>query len=338
VIAGSPLGRAAAHLCLALALHQASRHGRSIAHNRRALRYARAAGSMAAEGNALTMLAMAYVNVGRLIESEGVYLAAIEINRQLNLRPGISAGLGNLATVYIRLGRLQSALACVTETIEICAADKLLYNEAMVTVTLGEVTRRMGRYEEAEKHLLRAIELSDQTGHSGAKEIALRNLGRVMVDDQRPAQALTIGHEALNMAESSHWVGAAASSYSLIGRAHNGLGEHQVAIECHTYAIDQARRLGEMLTEFDSLCGLAVVHADRKDYPVAMTHALAAIELARRHKVGPLQAQAELTAAEVMHRAGDADGAAQHARRSLDLYECTDDELPKARCRVLLGE
>jgi hypothetical protein len=155
-------------------------------------------------------------DVGATALRRGNYqTAASEITVALNLKskalpanhPDIGMSEYSLALVELSLGQLQAALADVDRAL---AVYRAAYGNGspqlwVVLNARGEILEAMGRYAEAETDQRAAIERANElfgTEHPWTA-IAFSDLGKVLIDEKKPREALPLLEKSLRIRERS---------------------------------------------------------------------------------------------------------------------------------------
>ncbi|WP_026004198.1 AfsR/SARP family transcriptional regulator [Streptomyces sp. AA1529] len=150
-----------------------------LACNRVSLAAARRDGDPKGTVEALTGLANALTNAGRLDEAIDHYHQGLAAKQAAGDDSGDSQIVGNLGDVCLRAGRVEEALVHLHRALE---ADRALGNgwgEGICLNNLGEAHLRLGRLDEARGYLERALEVQRATDNTWVEGISLDFLGTV---------------------------------------------------------------------------------------------------------------------------------------------------------------
>lgn len=124
----------------------------------------------------LSISANALRKLGRIEESAGVQLECTEINRRLNRRLNLAAGLVSYAQSLQQLGQFEDAEASLRESVgifrEIEIGGKPMPALPVALTNLGSVLLEEERPSDAESVVMEALELIGQSSHNTGTEIA----------------------------------------------------------------------------------------------------------------------------------------------------------------------
>ena len=133
--------------------------------------------------------------------------------------PSLAVALNNLSEVHMRRGDYQPAesLYHQAQAILVAASGPTHPNVGVVHNNLGDVLRRLGRRDQAREHYTRArtifqIALGQQ---NPALAYPLTGMGELLVDDDRPADALPLLEQALALREGGDPTDLARTRFAL---------------------------------------------------------------------------------------------------------------------------
>lgn len=238
---------------------------------------------------------------------------AVLLNVVDHAAPGWEAQVGQLAqavTVFLdRQGHWQDGLA-VWRTV-ITAADRVSDQtlEARAHCQLGRAYTRLYRFDDADAHLHRALQLATRTGDRTAQAHINHTLAIMCERRGDLNQALRHDHQALDLYRSTgHQLGQAKSynavgwhltllrdheqalvyckqaltllqqlddrvsqahTWDSLGHIHHHLGGHAQAVVCYQQALDLHRELGDRFSEAEALDHLGDTQHDMGDSATA---------------------------------------------------------------------
>jgi tetratricopeptide (TPR) repeat protein len=109
----------------------------------------------------------AYEEAGQPEAAEDAYRKSLAIKVRLGDVGGQASTLGQLGILYARvLGRLEEAAAFLRQAADKCVEIQDLANEGRARNSLAETLRKLGRFDEARREVLRVIECKEQFGHA----------------------------------------------------------------------------------------------------------------------------------------------------------------------------
>ena len=214
-----------------------------ITSHRIALEAARAAGNRPAEGWSANNLGGALHRVGDK-EAFGHLEQALAIRRELGDSIGEAQSALNTADAYLAMEGPEVALVPFQRSVDVLRDAG---NKSMLVIALnnlGEVYADLGRLAEAEECLLDARSVS--AGAAGYGEAhAVRNLGRVYLEQGRRDDAIAALRESLVLHREAGDVHSQAVALRYLGRAYQEAGDQAAARESWTRALAIYRQLGD---------------------------------------------------------------------------------------------
>ncbi|WP_201440386.1 AfsR/SARP family transcriptional regulator [Saccharothrix sp. 6-C] len=216
------------------------------------------------------------------LDAERPTLVALCRAAERDDRPGYAVDLANTLYRYLESGHYADAATvhgCASRAARRAGDDGLL---AVALTNLGALSRLLGDYDRAARHLREAIGLHRRTGGRRGGPRALSHLGIVLERLGEYEEAVSLHREALaahRRLGSRH--GEAAALLNL-GNAYNRPGHHLRAAECLDRALDLFRLLDDTSGQASALANLGDVCVSLGRYPDAVRHLDAARELFQR--------------------------------------------------------
>lgn len=209
--------------------------------------------------------------------------------------------------------------------------------QAHALTSLGIVSWRLGRYQEAAAYQERALELARQVGDTVALGRVLTGLGIVYWHLGLVAQTLQCGEQAVQLyRETGDRIGQARVLGNL-GAVYRNLGDYPAAIEHHRLALDLFRAAGDDAGIANELSNLGSAQEELGHYPDAVANLTEALEFAERAGYRECQAQALGNLGLVYRRQGRLTEALEHHRRALDLVIRIGDRAAEGYALSYLG-
>ncbi|MFI5619002.1 tetratricopeptide repeat protein [Streptomyces sp. NPDC051567] len=134
---------------------------------------------------------------------------------------------------------------------------------------LGVVLRQTGRYAEAEEYMRRALALAEEVGDQRGGVYIRNALGAVRLLAGDPVEADRLQTQALETARELRDRRGQVYSLNYLGAVRRCTGQWADAAEAHEEALGTARVLGDKRAEGHALCHLAFVRIARGDAPAA---------------------------------------------------------------------
>jgi diguanylate cyclase (GGDEF)-like protein len=165
-------------LCtLAMAYNDVGLHGDALTHVTKAMEAARASGDPSLLSWALNRAGITYEHMGDPQRSEHFKLEALCIARRIGGAEEMFSALNNLCSLLHRTAadadpdtarhQLLRALDYATEALALAEASGNTHRAAISHGNLGMVLIRLGRYDEAHRHIETGAALSEQHGYRG---------------------------------------------------------------------------------------------------------------------------------------------------------------------------
>ena len=326
--AGTGRDHAAMRLPLALAEYLAWRRRFDdwIAVTTLSLDVARRLGDRRLEGDALTILGNALVEVRRFEEAITAHQDAAAIFRETGDRLGKGMALTNLGLALRQVRRFDEAITAHQEDLAICRETSDRHREGRALTNLGTALQEARRFDEAITAHQDAAAIYRETGDRLGKGRALNNLGLALRQVRRFDEAITAHQEDLAICRETsdrHGEGMALTN---LGLALVEVRRFDEAITAHQDAAAICRETGDRHGEgmaLDNL-GLALVEVRRFDEAITAHQEALAIyrETGDRHSEGSALTNLGLALVEV-RRFDEAITAHQDA---LAIYRETSDE------------
>jgi DNA-binding SARP family transcriptional activator/tetratricopeptide (TPR) repeat protein len=186
--------------------------------------------------------------------------AALNAAQRLDDRQGQARTCLDLAQVCTRLGRHDDAQAHLRRALDLFAELGDDAGQAHTHRAFGWTLGLQGRHHEALNHGREALRLFRSTGHRTGQAAALNAIGWYRIQLGDHRRALTYCQRALELFRVAGHVAGQAGTLDSLGYAHHHLGDHSKAIACYQLAIDLYRELGDRYHEADTLTHLGDSH------------------------------------------------------------------------------
>ncbi len=307
-------------------------------------------------------LATAHWDAGQLAEAVERYTRALRLSTAIGWPIGqawASSGLGMLGWVG---GRLTTALELNTAALHLFRTEGDTDAEAFTLGMLGRIHRDLGRLREATEHLELSLRLNpwtgwrreslalprqvlalvrwelglldsglevldevltDTTGPSDGRAIALDTAARIKTDLGRPDEALIDGEEAFRLLKHTRRRWIQAMILNTLAAAHRRRGDLARAAATHRRGLDLALAIGQRRTQAESHLGLAATHRRMGRAADGRPHAVHALSLARQSSLRVVEGQALTELARIHAALDEHDAALAHARTALAVHRET---------------
>jgi tetratricopeptide (TPR) repeat protein len=154
-----------------------------------------------------------------------------------------------LAHAYTQLGRIEDADAQLERALDLCGQAGDRVGQAHTHLKLTLLWGRRGRHAEALDHARQALDLYRAAGHRVGQANALNGIGWHHALLGDHQQALTSCEQALALFQELGDSCGQAETWDSLGYAHHHLGQHPQAISCYQHSLDLFRDLGDRYYE-----------------------------------------------------------------------------------------
>jgi tetratricopeptide (TPR) repeat protein len=166
----------------------------------------------------------------------------------------------NLARAHARLGRFDDAHRHLQCALDLDCQTGNQAGQANTHHNLAFVCARQGRHAEALDHARQALDLNRATGNRRGQAHALNAIGWYHTRLGHHQQTLTACHRALTMFQKLGDREGQAGTWDSLGYAHHHLGHYAQAITCYQHALKLYKNLGDRYHEAITLTHLGDTH------------------------------------------------------------------------------
>ncbi|GAA0906040.1 AfsR/SARP family transcriptional regulator [Virgisporangium aurantiacum] len=171
----------------------------------------------------------------------------------------------DLARAYTRLGRHEDAERQLRRALDLYGQTGEQTGQGHAHLHLAWVYERRDGYADALHHCQRALALFLAVGNRAGQASALNNVGWFHARLGDYQQALIHCQQALTLLRELGNRGGQAATWDSLGYAHHHLGHHQQAITCYQHALDLFRSVGDRYEEATTLAHLGDTHYTTSD-------------------------------------------------------------------------
>jgi tetratricopeptide (TPR) repeat protein/class 3 adenylate cyclase len=208
-----------------------------------ALRLARDAGDVAAQGNVLRSLGLTGWHQGQVDEALGHIEEALRLDRERADQDAIIADLNNKSQILKDQGRHHEALACLEQAMELLETAPSDLKKSYVLHNMGNIFRVLGDTGRALEQLTRASELSGVRHLPIQRSFHLTAIAHVHLADGRVEEAVSTYEEAVAVARHARYAEGLAQSLRPLGELLAGIGR---AAEALPYLREAAELFGQL--------------------------------------------------------------------------------------------
>ncbi|MEM8603382.1 MAG: tetratricopeptide repeat protein, partial [Cyanobacteria bacterium P01_H01_bin.121] len=188
------------------------------------------------EAELLGRIGFTLLVVGDYEGSVEYYLAALELQRSLNLSTGLSSNLLNLGGAYFNLGEIEQGIRYSEQALDLIRNQSDKREEAQATNNLGVFYWRLGEYQTAIEYYQQTLAIAQAQNNWSAEIPIYNNLGIIYLNLGEYEQAIDYMHKSLAvrdeqeayLALNDHVNGALALSN--LGRTYFTLAQYEQAI------------------------------------------------------------------------------------------------------------
>ncbi|MBM9505123.1 AfsR/SARP family transcriptional regulator [Actinacidiphila acididurans] len=151
------------------------------------------------EASALANLGWAQLGLNDPVAAVATCQQVLAIHRELDSGRGLGNGLYALSIPLTSTGRLDEAMACLTEALPIFRESRQQFWEGMTLYRLAGVYLASGRWREAASHVEQALVILREVGGEWRTANALTMLGRALARLDQPVRAHACWRDALGI-------------------------------------------------------------------------------------------------------------------------------------------
>lgn len=191
----------------------------------------------------------AYSQMGEYSQALEHFRGAEEIFAALGDAQGYASALKSSGTIQLFLGEYEQAQQSFERALEGFKAASDLWGQAAVFNNLGIAMYELGRWAQAQDHYEHAYQLMSEARDRRGLGVILLNLGTLQIEQGRYTEALGYLDRVVSMLGEAGLKGLEVETLSEKGRAHLGLGELHLALECSTRAMQVLEAQHGMITQ-----------------------------------------------------------------------------------------
>ena len=244
---------------------------------------------------------------------------------------GHTTSLANAIFRYLEAGsRFSEIVAIYGHAVRAASrsGDRAAEAEALNNICLVDL--RQGRYEQAAKHLRRALELYTETDNLTGQAYALGNLGIVDFLQGRYRDAIASQKRALAFYGATGNKLGQARTLANLGLVELRLGQHDQAARRFQRSGDLSRQLGAAIAEGLALTGLGQVSLDQGNLWLAEDFLSKGLARFRAAGDQPGEAEALVGLGSVRCAQRRPEAAIEHCQRALALFRKVGDPVGQA--------
>lgn len=202
---------------------------------------------------------------------------------------------------------------------------------------LGGAYWRLGRLDDALRHLSAALDLHREVGNPVGEANTLNYLAHVHHDAGRDDVAAATAEQNLAKAQEIGDPRIEVDAWNAVATTRHRLGRYQQSTDARQRALELAASTGYLYGSAEALIGLATQSAATRQYSTGLDYARRALDIARNGRFRVLEGHAHAVHAETHLDRGDRDAGLVAAERAEAIYRDTGHRLGRARALRLLG-
>ncbi len=253
-------------------------------------------------------------HLGRAEESQAMLEACLATLEQLDAPSATVFTLNYLGAVLQHQGRLDGALAVLTEAGAIANAEADRFGASVALNNLGQVALQQGDYDQALAHCEAALALKRAINDQRGMTYALTTLGRVAVHDGRHAEARRLFGESLQISEGLGDVRGMGLALRNLGDVAADLGEQGTAQRMYRASVETLRETGSRGEISFSLACQAEAACAQNQPDAALAPLQEALAIALEIESEPALVGALLTAANLLQQIDEPERSGQIVR------------------------
>jgi serine/threonine protein kinase/tetratricopeptide (TPR) repeat protein len=263
---------------------------------------------------ALNDVASWLVGRSRYAEAKQLYDRVIQINQTAGAQKDLAGACLNAARVLDLMGKPDEAQDYIKRALEAAVPIGDKYNETLARILRGEILAKEGHPSEAEQEIQRALTLARETNNESTEALALSNLAQVQMETDTE-QALATYRVVLGIRRQKGDQSAVATCLMNMGNAFFRSGDLNAASANYQEALGIDTQLKDKIAIGQDLTSLAEVDLERGNFRVAEDNTLQAIKNFRDNQDTDNEAAATSVLVRVLIAEKDTASAASHVQR-----------------------
>ena len=235
--------------------------------------------------NSLSMQAMILSKDNKQDEAIALNLKAIEVARKANLIRVLANVYNNTAIIYYAKGEYELSLNYYLKATTIYEQRNDISSMAFVYGNIAEVYNELKEYKKGYAYSLKGIKLCRSLNQPHGLGSGLLNFSTSLINLQQFDTALTVLHEAKELARKLHDKDEEINVLNNINYAYAGIKKFNL-IKANA---DELMVVAKSIDSKEGFCyaslGYVAYYIDKKNYPEAKRSALNAISIAEKNKL-----------------------------------------------------
>ena len=271
---------AESHYQLGMVMGFTDEKGVAITNYLDALLLFREMGSVRNQIRVLQILGSVYSEISEYEKASQSLFEALELSRDIGNERGEVFALTKLGIVQQNLNDYSIAQRFLHDAIHKAQEIDDWAGETLALSEAGFLEERNGNFEKAAEYYQQAIDLFQNKGYQHAIPQLMLSQARVLKDEERLNEALTVANEAVKLADSLDNKFLALHSLDDVAKIYEKLGEFEKAVGILEEGIKEAEESGYTNTTFSLLNKLAHTHLEMDNLREAESVASKGVDLA----------------------------------------------------------
>lgn len=213
------------------------------------------------EGNPVA-ISVALGNIGIVYQSLNDFKNAFEYHQrayQLNMENGITfqneLHLINMGLSQQELGEYENALGSFNKALLTCGSDCSLDAQFYSYKGLGQVLQKIGRLDESEEQLKKALEVAQESGSGGLEATALGGLAELKLVRGQNEEAIALLDRSQQIIAGTDHKSELLTNYALYATVYTSIGQYEKALDFKQKYIDLNNEIfsGELIQKISRI-------------------------------------------------------------------------------------
>jgi tetratricopeptide (TPR) repeat protein len=288
--------------------------------------------------DALMALASAQMKAGNLDGALANYGAAQVLCTKNDYQLGLAQLHADLGLLLQSLGRFPDAEQMLLKSFSIAEQQGEIAIAAVAAANLALLYRETHDLDRAEETIRQALALETRLKHKDGVARGNLNLGTILFEKGRFADAASHFQKALDLYEEIGLPGLAANAVYNLGNAQRALKDNSGAERCYRKALDLFFVAGDAAGVARTAGNLGAVYLDTERLEDAEQELLLALDAAKESADPRAVAMQTRNLAVLAHKRGETDEACARLKESLDICRAAKAETEALELKVLMGQ
>jgi tetratricopeptide (TPR) repeat protein len=288
--------------------------------------------------DALMTLASAQMKAGNLDGALANYGAAQVLCTKNDYQLGLAQLHADLGLLLQSLGRFPDAEQMLLKSFTIAEQQGEIAIAAVAAANLALLYRETHDLDRAEETIRQALALETRLKHKDGIARGNLNLGTILFEKARFAEAASHFQKALDLYEEVELPGLAANAVYNLGNAQRALKDDGGAERCYRKALDLFLVGSDAAGVARAAGNLGAVYLDTERFEDAEQEFLLALDAARESADPRAVAMQTRNLAVLAHKRGETSEACARLKESLDICRAAKAETEALELKVLMGQ